>query len=138
MISKIYPSVLQLNKSITSDTEAAFFFLKATCLKSFVRSQLEYAPTVWDPSSKSNISEVETVQRRAARFVTGDYRRTSTLLQHLRWVELQTLRQHAKATMVYRIVHQLVENQQCHTSTTPVPKPEGMLADFWSFEKGTI
>ena len=44
------------------------------------------ASAVWDPSTKSTMSKVEAVQRRAACFVTGDYRRTSsvtTMLQHL-------------------------------------------------------
>ena len=84
----------------------------STCYKSLVRPQLEYASTVWDPSTKSNITKVEAVQRRAARFVIGDYSRTSsvtTMLQHLEWKGLQTRRQHAKVTMMHRIVHRLVE-----------------------------
>ena len=51
------------------------------------------------------------VQRRAARFVKGDYDRTSsiaTMLNELGWDTLQERRQHAKATMFYRIVYGLV------------------------------
>ena len=42
--------------------------------------QVEYAP-----HTESNINKIEAVQRRTARFVTGDYRRTSnvsSLLEH--------------------------------------------------------
>ena len=76
-----------------------------------VRPQLEYASTIWDPWTQRNIKKVEAVQRRAARFVTGDYRRTSSatsMLKHLEWPELATRRQQAKVVMIYRIVHQLV------------------------------
>jgi hypothetical protein len=41
-----------------------------------VKPQLEYAVTVWDPWTQTNISKIEAVQRRAARFTPGDYRRT--------------------------------------------------------------
>ena len=43
-----------------------------------VRAIIEYASTVWDPHTQSNISQIEAVQRRAARFVKGDYRTSST------------------------------------------------------------
>ena len=60
--------------------------IKATCYKSLIRPQLEYAATVWDPITKTNINKVEAVQRRAARFCHNDYHRTSsvtTMLQDL-------------------------------------------------------
>ena len=38
-----------------------------------------HAATAWDPHMTENIKKVESVQRRAARFVTGDYRNTSNV-----------------------------------------------------------
>ena len=38
-----------------------------------------HAATVWDPHTTENIKKVESVRRRAARFVTGDYRYTSSV-----------------------------------------------------------
>jgi hypothetical protein len=38
---------------------------------------MEYACIIWDPVTQKNIRELEMVQRRAARIVTGDYRTTS-------------------------------------------------------------
>ena len=39
----------------------------------FIRSQLEYAATVWEPWQSTLISRLEQIQRRAARFVTNTY-----------------------------------------------------------------
>ena len=86
--------------------------VKAKCYKSIVRPQLEYASTVWDPVTKSNIAKVESVQRRAARFCYNDYRRTSSvtsMLQELGWEDLQSRREQNKDAMMYRIVNNLVE-----------------------------
>ena len=46
-------------------TEAAY--------KGLVRPVLEYGSSVWDPSSILLQEELEKVQKRAARFVTGNY-----------------------------------------------------------------
>ena len=72
---------------------------------------MEYASCVWDPYTNTNIKKLEMVQRRAARFVKGDYDRTSSvtaMLDELGWDTLQERRQQAKATMFYRIVYGLV------------------------------
>ena len=110
----------------------------ATCYKSLVKAQLlKQASTVWYSSTKSNISQVEVVHRMAARFVTGDYRWTSsliTMLQHLGWVERLTRRQHDKATMMYRSVPQLVEIPTAqyfhHTGTQTIGHTSRFLQTF--------
>ena len=64
------------------------YSVKAKCYKSIVHRQLEYASTVWDSVTKSNIAKAESVQRRAARFSYKDYHQTSSvtsLLQELGW-----------------------------------------------------
>ena len=74
--------------------------------------QLEYASSIWDPHTQSNIIKIEAVQRRAARFVKGGYRRTSSvssMLGHLDWEDLHTRRQHGKMVLMYRKVNHLVE-----------------------------
>ena len=51
--------------------------LKATAYKALVRPHLEYCCCVWDPANKELIQKVESVQRKAARFVCRDYGRSS-------------------------------------------------------------
>ena len=85
--------------------------VKEQCYKTLVRPTMEYASCVWDPYTNTNIRKLEMVQRRAARFVKGDYDRTSSvtaMLDELGWDTLQERRQQAKATMFYRIVYGLV------------------------------
>ena len=44
-----------------------------------IRPQLEYAATGWDNAVKARVAAVESVERRAARFITGDYGLRSTI-----------------------------------------------------------
>ena len=86
--------------------------IKAQCYTTLVRPIVEYASCVWNPSKKANINRVEAVQRRAARFATGDYKRTSSvtaMLHRLQWQSLQSRREASQASMMYRIVHGLVD-----------------------------
>ena len=67
--------------------------------------------TVWDPYTKSNINKLESVQRRAARYVLDDYQTTSSvtaMLQQLGWESLQYRREIAKTVMMFKITQSLV------------------------------
>ena len=91
-------------QSIYSKANSTFAFLRRNlrrCLTkleesayiSLVRSTLEYATLVWDPHLAKDISELENIQRRSARFVKGDYHTTSSvtqMLQELGWQDLQS------------------------------------------------
>ena len=52
--------------------------LKAQSYQTMVRPILEYASTSWDPYTVTNIQQLDAVQRRAVRFVCGDYKTTSS------------------------------------------------------------
>ena len=85
---------------------------KTQAYNTFVRPSLEYASTVWDPHTQANINKVESIQRRAARFVTNNYHpraSVTTLLQDLNCPTLQHRRQLAKLIMMYRITYHLIE-----------------------------
>jgi len=78
---------------------------------SLVRPQLEYASPVWDNTIQRNINKIESVQRRAARYVCHDYRWSSSvtsMLQRLNWDSLQQRRARSRVWMLYRIRNGLV------------------------------
>ena len=93
---------------------------KELCYRTLVWPLMEYATVIWDPFTDANIRKLEMVQRRSARMVCSDYRRTSSvssMSQQLQWPTLQERRAQAKVTMMYRIVYQLVDVP----TTYPIP-----------------
>ena len=85
---------------------------KSTAYFSMVRPILEYYSTVWSPYTKDYIHKIEMVQCRAARYVTNRYRNTSSvtsMLEHLEWESLEARRAKYQLTMLFKIVHGLVD-----------------------------
>ena len=68
---------------------------KEIAYKTIVRPHLEYASTAWNPYTARNIDKIESVQRRAARFILrnynyGPYSHLTYQIQHtLKWIPLQ-------------------------------------------------
>jgi len=91
---------------------------------SLVRPVLDYAAAAWDPHTQTCISQLEAVQRQVARFITGNYRTTSSTSQMIADLGLPSLelcRQHSKLMMMYRITYCLVDisaNHHQRQSTT--------------------
>ena len=89
--------------------------IRQTAYQTLVRPQLEYASPVWSPLTDTNVSLIETVQRRAARWVTHDYSSYSCVTQMINtlgWRSLRSLEQRradARLLMFNKIVHGLVE-----------------------------
>ena len=86
--------------------------VKVLCYKSLLRPVLEYGCEVWDPFTKDNTRKLEMVQRRYARFTSGDHCRTSSvtdMLRRLQWPTLEERRAQFKVLMVYRILNSLVD-----------------------------
>jgi hypothetical protein len=60
---------------------------------------------------KKNKYELERVQRRAARFVSGRYHNTSNvsdMMSNLNWETLEQRRMRARVTMFYKITNNVV------------------------------
>jgi hypothetical protein len=87
--------------------------VKTTAYLSLVRPLLEYASSVWDPSFKKDINALERVQRQAARFCMGNYKRepgtVTKLLKDLEWDTLQTRRKRQKLCMLFKMQNGLVD-----------------------------
>ena len=67
--------------------------VKESAYKGLVRPVLEYGSSVWDPSCILLQEELENVQKRAARFVTGNYiyetGSMTGILEELKWESLK-------------------------------------------------
>ena len=110
------PGFLKRNLRINSQT------IKEKDYKSIVRPKLEYCSTIWDPKCTKNpkegdktkhrlVYQLEMVQRRAARWVTGRYHNTSSvsdILRGLDWRSLEQRKVDFKLTIFYKIRNHLV------------------------------
>ena len=85
--------------------------VKVCTYKMLVRPILEYASVVWDPRTHTHKHRLEMVQRRAARFCSGDFKKYSSvteMLNNLDWETLEQRRKNDRLTMLYKVSHGLV------------------------------
>ena len=79
--------------------------VKKSAYKGLVRPVLEYGSSFWDPSSILLQEELEKVQKRAARFVTGNYiyetGSMTGILEQLKWESLKKRRRDSRIIMLY-------------------------------------
>ena len=91
-----------LQRSLSSCSES----VKERAYVGLVRPIAEYASAAWSPHTKKDTNNNESIQRRAARFVRGDYSRTSSVLsitRELGWASLQSRRTVHDLTLFYKI-----------------------------------
>ena len=73
---------------------------------------MEYSATVWSPHTVHDITKLEKVQHRAARYIFNDYssfHSVSAMLNQLNWPSLKTHRDYLKIIMFYKIIEVLVD-----------------------------
>jgi len=90
--------------------------LRSLSYFALVRSGLEYCSSVWDPHLARDIQQLERVQRNAARFVCGEFRRgpeisVTALLERLKWPTLAERRRSARLVLFYK----------AHTGVVAIP-----------------
>ena len=81
---------------------------------SLVRPKLEYASPIWNPSQKTQVKQIEQVQRNAARWVMNqpysphNPSSVSEMLNKLKWPSLEQRRVWTDATLMYKVVNCLI------------------------------
>ena len=80
--------------------------VKEAAYKELARPVLEYSGSVWDPSGVGVQNELEKVQNRAARFVTGNYifetGGMTGILEHLKWASLKKRKRDSRLILLYK------------------------------------
>ena len=88
--------------------------VKAVAYKCLVRPILEYASPVWCVHSSKDISQLESIQRRAARWVCGSRWNSATrnwtkssdsCLHQLKWPTLHSRRSFSSISLAHDILH---------------------------------
>ena len=80
--------------------------VKQIAYTTYIIPTVEYAAPVWDPHTKRNTNKIEMVQRWCARYVTGNFDRsssTTSLLNYLSWPTLEERRRQYRLAVMYRI-----------------------------------
>ena len=90
--------------------------LKDKAYKTLIRPRLDYCCCIWAPHHKKYSDKLEMVQRRAARFVTNNPRKRSSLqpsvsamVDKLGWEPLAERRRRSRITMMFKTVRGMVE-----------------------------
>ncbi|XP_072047244.1 uncharacterized protein [Amphiura filiformis] len=81
---------------------------KQLAYTTLVRSQLEYAGAILDPYRQNQVDQLERVQRRVVRFISGNYNRedsVTAMREELGLPPLQKRRQHSRWVMMHKIIH---------------------------------
>ena len=86
--------------------------VKQMTYTTYIRPTVEYASPVWDTHTKRNTNKIEMIQRRCARYATGNLDRTSSvtsLLNCLSWPTLEERWRQYRLAVMYRILHNQVD-----------------------------
>ena len=79
---------------------------KEVAYKTLVCPKLEYTAPIWSPYCKTQIQQVEKVQRMAARWTCRSWRNTSSvgeMLDKLQWPTLESRRDHSSLLFFHKI-----------------------------------
>ena len=97
--------------------------IRSNCYKTLVRPILEYGSVVWDPHHQNIIDQYEKIQKRAARFATGNHQmehgNTVKNMMFLDWKPLEERRAANRLTMFFRAKRGLVEIPFKHLKLAP-------------------
>ena len=105
-VSNIYTKANRTLGFLRRNLSACSQDVKESAYKGLVRPALGYGSSVWDPSSILLQGELAKVQKRAARFVTGNYiyetGSMTGILEQLKWETLKKRRRDSRIIMLYK------------------------------------
>ena len=110
---------LHINKKVNKANQVLGFLrrnlrmcpkkIKESAYQTLVRPHLEYASSAWDPYTDKNIKMIERIQKKAARFVTGNYTYTkgtmAAIMEDLKWMSLEKRRKIHRLTLLHKAIH---------------------------------
>ena len=87
-------------------------YLKEQAYKQLVLPPLEYCAPIWDLHHQTDINKLESVQRRAARFVlnkpwNNNLDSVTVMLNDLKWPILQSHRKYLRLILLFKVVNHL-------------------------------
>ena len=98
---------------------------RRTAYIALIRSTFDYASTVWDPYLIKDIQTLEKIQKKAARFIKGDYHSrepgcVTKVLADLDLPTLQDRRRENRLCLLYKIDRGLVPAIDKNTYLKPI------------------
>ena len=107
--------------------------VKEAAYTTLVRPSIEYASAVWEPFNKNQIFQLDSVQRRDARFASNNFQdreqgAVTSIISNLKWESLEQRRAKARSVLMYKIVHNLVEIHAEHLLIPADSRTRGIAA----------
>lgn len=109
--------------------------IRQQAYQTFVRPQLEYASSIWSPHQQYLIDKLESIQNRAARFITSKYSRHSSISQIKRDISLTNLDSRRSVTRLC-LLHKYYYNSWTSRLSLDIPsRTSSRLHNHLSFKR---
>ena len=79
-------------------------------LQDYIRPIIEYTSPVWDTNNKNFIQKVESVQRKAARFILNDYNKNSSVSKMIKKLNLDSIELRRKVKKL-KLMHSIASQK---------------------------
>ena len=83
--------------------------IKLKCYKTYVRPIIEYTSPVWDTNNKNVTQKVESVQRKASRFILNDYNKDSSVSKMIKKLYLDSIELRCRVKKL-KLMHSVASN----------------------------
>ena len=101
--------------------------LREVAYTTLIRPGLEYSDSIWDPTNKEDISLLDQIQNRAARWAKEKSKfeacSVSALQRELGWLPLSDRRRHHRLTILYKIRNGLLAVDPASIDLEPNLRP---------------